>query len=129
LPQEALIGFFWLMSLWQNPEFAQSDLDPERRLPAGLVAFPPGRLEAGAPQTLHGWKPALRKLSMTLDGRESARRKPQNARIFARGSVIYSYRHREGRSGATIRAAAPFPGTARQAERFVWIAVGLRPSP
>jgi hypothetical protein len=41
------------MSLWQNPEFAQSDLDPERRLPAGLVAFSPGRLEAGAPQTLH----------------------------------------------------------------------------
>jgi hypothetical protein len=41
------------MSLWQNPEFAQSDLDPECRLPAGLVAFTPGRLEAGAPQTLH----------------------------------------------------------------------------
>jgi hypothetical protein len=41
------------MSLWQNPEFAQSDLDPERRLPAGLVAFTPGRLEAGTLQTLH----------------------------------------------------------------------------
>jgi hypothetical protein len=50
-PEE--IEHFSVMSLLQNPEFAQSDLDPERRLPAGLVAFPSGRLEAGAPQTLH----------------------------------------------------------------------------
>jgi hypothetical protein len=35
---------------------------------------------------LAGGKPALRKLSMTLDGKESARRKPQNVRILARGS-------------------------------------------
>jgi hypothetical protein len=40
------------LSLWQNPEFAQSDLDPERRLPAGLVAFTPDRLEAGAPRSI-----------------------------------------------------------------------------
>jgi hypothetical protein len=46
------MGLFAHLSLWQNPEFAQGDLDPERRLPAGLVAFTPGRLEAGAPQTL-----------------------------------------------------------------------------
>jgi hypothetical protein len=37
---------------------------------------------------LAGWKPALRKLSMTLDGRESVRRKPQNACIVARGSLL-----------------------------------------
>jgi hypothetical protein len=58
-----------------------------RNSPGAILIRSAGFQPASLLFPLAGWKPTLRKLSMTVDGRESARRKPRNARIFARGSI------------------------------------------